>query len=181
MWGRPETLKSFCYIPDLFCAIKQFSVRTCRDIPDEFECSSACFCGRWSLVNRIRLFFGFVSAEVWILQSHIWRGRPFKNPFWVFKRVMRKEKGQKKKNKRQSIIHVCHGGQISNLSQKIIYYYKYLYIFSNIYIYINICEISSADFYLCPWQEISFVRLQGLLSRVSGVLDFLDTEPNSVW
>lgn len=86
----------------------------------------------------------------------------------------------KKKNKRQSIIHVCHGGQISNLSQKIIYYYKYLYIFSNIYIYINICEISSADFYLCPWQEISFVRLQGLLSRVSGVLDFLDTEPNSV-
>lgn len=89
-----------------FCAIKQFSVRTCRDNPDEFECSSVCLCGKWSLLNRIRLYFGFVSAEVWTLQSHIRRGRPFKNPFWVFKRVTRKEKGQYTSGKK-AVYHLC--------------------------------------------------------------------------
>lgn len=139
-----------------FSAIKQISARTCRDIPDGFECSSACLCGRWSLLYRIRLYFGFVSAEVWILQSHIWRGRPFKNPFWVFKRAMRKETGQCTSEKKGSLSfvcivvvkfltvwrkHVCHLENYVNYKD------------TETELITNICKISIADFCSFLWRD----------------------------
>lgn len=101
-----------------FCAIKQISARTCRDIPDGFECSSVCLCGRWSLLNRIRLYFGVLSAEVWILQSHIWRGRLSKIHFELLKGRWGKKQVNILLKKRQSIICVHSGGEIFNPVKK---------------------------------------------------------------